>query len=214
MLLLYCYFIITLLLYGTNYFILSEVCTRLRLKSVALMLFHCECKIVVLLKNMSKFYVKSSRKKKKSEIHESTQYHWNKKCYTFTDTDCDYGCALHCYISTFLQFQTWGWWPPPSVDSKANGTWPFLRGQVPRHPNATSLAILLTDPVQHELLTMNHRYCCFIHAGNHNTTTNSNFYIMECLGLMAAIPRRKQGQRQPQVCGCHGTVHLPGAHRL
>ena len=29
----------TLLLYGANYFILSEVCTRLRLKSVALMLF-------------------------------------------------------------------------------------------------------------------------------------------------------------------------------
>ena len=35
---------ITLLLYGTNYFILSEVCTRL---SVALMFFPCECKIVV-----------------------------------------------------------------------------------------------------------------------------------------------------------------------
>jgi hypothetical protein len=30
---------ITLLLYGANYFILSEVCTRLRLKSVALMFF-------------------------------------------------------------------------------------------------------------------------------------------------------------------------------
>jgi hypothetical protein len=63
LLLLYIYFI-TLLLYGTNYFILSEVCARLRLKSVALM-FHCECKIVVLFKNMSKFYVKSLRKKRK-----------------------------------------------------------------------------------------------------------------------------------------------------
>ncbi len=122
-LLLYIYFIITLLLYGTKYSILSEVCTRLRLKSVALMFFPCECKIVVLFKNMSKFYVKSSRKKRKSEIYESTQYHWNKKCYTFTDTDRDFGCALHCNIPTFLQFQTWGWWPPPSVDS----TWPFLR---------------------------------------------------------------------------------------
>ena len=37
---------ITLLLYGTNYFILSEVCTRLRLKSVALIFFLCEFKIV------------------------------------------------------------------------------------------------------------------------------------------------------------------------
>jgi hypothetical protein len=48
-LLLYIYFIITLLVYGTNYFILSEVCTCLRLKSVALMFFPCECKIVVFI---------------------------------------------------------------------------------------------------------------------------------------------------------------------
>ena len=40
---------ITLLLYGANYFILSEVCTRLRLKSVALMFFLCELKIVLLI---------------------------------------------------------------------------------------------------------------------------------------------------------------------
>jgi len=40
---------ITLLLYGTNYFILSEVCTRLRLKSVALMFFLCELKIVLFI---------------------------------------------------------------------------------------------------------------------------------------------------------------------
>ncbi len=40
------YYFITLLLYGTNYFILSEVCTCLRLKSVALMFFLCEFNIV------------------------------------------------------------------------------------------------------------------------------------------------------------------------
>ena len=37
---------ITLLFYGPNYFILSEVCMRLRLKSVALMFFLCELKIL------------------------------------------------------------------------------------------------------------------------------------------------------------------------
>jgi hypothetical protein len=72
-----------------------------------------------------KFNVKSSRKKKITEIYEFTQYHWNKKCYTFTDTDCDLGWPLHCNNFTFLQFQTWGWWPPPSADRKANGTWSF-----------------------------------------------------------------------------------------
>ncbi len=45
---------ITLLLYGANYFILSEVCTRLRLKSVALMLFLCELKIVLLIQEYVK----------------------------------------------------------------------------------------------------------------------------------------------------------------
>ena len=118
---------ITWLLYGTSYFIMSEVCTRLRLKSVALMFFPCECKIVLSIQeHVKNFMSKSSRKKRKREIYESTQYHWNKKCYTFTDTDCNFGCALHCDISTFLQFQTWGWWPPPSVDTTANGTWSFL----------------------------------------------------------------------------------------
>ncbi len=136
-LLLFYYFKYFILLYGTNYFILSEVCTRLRLKSVALMFFPCELKIVFLFKNMSKFIVKSSRKKIKTEIYESTQYHWNNKCYTFTDTDCDLGCSLHCNIFTFLRFQTWGWWPPPSADSKATAP-DLFKGQVPRHPNTIS----------------------------------------------------------------------------
>ncbi len=58
---------ITLLLYRANYFILSEVCTRLRLKSVALMFFFANSKLYFLFKNMSKFNVKSSRKKIKQK---------------------------------------------------------------------------------------------------------------------------------------------------
>jgi hypothetical protein len=76
-LLLFYYFMllyITLLLYGTNYFILSEVCTRLRLKSVALMFFPCECKIVLSIQNV-KTLCQIIKKEDKSEIYESTQYH-------------------------------------------------------------------------------------------------------------------------------------------
>jgi hypothetical protein len=57
----------TLLLYGTNYFILSEVCTRLRLKSVAFMFFLVNSKLYHLFKNMSKLNVKSARKKIKQK---------------------------------------------------------------------------------------------------------------------------------------------------
>ena len=42
------------------------------------------------------------------------------------------------------------------------------------------------DP-EHTVLMTSSRYCYFNYAGNYNT--DSNFYIMECLGLMAAIPR-------------------------
>jgi hypothetical protein len=48
------------------------------------------------------------------------------------------------------------------------------------------------DP-EHTVLMTSSRYCYFNYAGNYNT--DSNFYIMECLGLMAAIPRWMLGQR-------------------
>ncbi len=141
-------------------------------------------------------------RREKSEIYESTQYHWNKKCYTFTDTDCDFGCALHWNISTFLQFQTWGWWPPPSVDSKANGTWPFLRvrchGTRMLQVKQFYLRIQyystydIDDEPQILLL-----YSCRQPQHHHN----SDFYIVEFLGLMAAIPRRTQSHRWSQACG-------------
>ena len=66
---------ITLLLYRTNYFILSEVCTRLRLKSVALMFFPCEFKIVLFIQEHVKILCQIIKKEDKSEIYESTQYH-------------------------------------------------------------------------------------------------------------------------------------------
>ena len=52
--------------------------------------------------------------------------------------------------------------------------------------------ILIMDP-EHTVLMTSSRYCYFNYAGNYNT--DSNFYIMECLGLMAAIPRWMLGQR-------------------
>ncbi len=64
LLLLYIYFI-TLLLYGTNYSILSEVCTRPRLKSVALMFFPCECKIVVFIQEHVKILCQIIKKEEK-----------------------------------------------------------------------------------------------------------------------------------------------------
>jgi hypothetical protein len=138
---------------------------------------------------MSKFNVKSSRKKIKTEIYESTQYHWNKKCYTFTDTDCDLGCSLHCNIFALLQFQTWGWWPPPSADRKATAP-DLFKGQVPRHPNTISYAILLIDPVLHITLTMLPGYCFCIHAGN------LNFLILQLLH-----------HGVPGVDGCHPQMY-------
>lgn len=138
---------------------------------------------------MSKFNVKSSRKKIKTEIYESTQYHWNKKCYTFTDTDCDLGCSLHCNIFVLLQFQTWGWWPPPSADRKATAP-DLFKGQVPRHPNTISYAILLIDPVLHITLTMLPGYCFCIHAGN------LNFLILQLLH-----------HGVPGVDGCHPQMY-------
>jgi len=138
---------------------------------------------------MSKVNVKSSRKKIKTEIYESTQYHWNKKCYTFTDTDCDLGCSLHCNIFALLQFQTWGWWPPPSADRKATAP-DLFKGQVPRHPNTISYAILLIDPVLHITLTMLPGYCFCIHAGN------LNFLILQLLH-----------HGVPGVDGCHPQMY-------
>ena len=159
-----------------------------------------------------KINVKSSRKKIKTEIYESTQYHWNKKCYTFTDTDCDFGCSLHCNIFALLQFQTWGWWPPPSADRKATAP-DLFEGQVPRHPHTISYAILLMDPVLHITLTM-FPDTAFVYMQATSTPSLSNFYIMEFLGLMAAIPRCTARPRRSPAGGRHGTVHLPGAHRL
>jgi hypothetical protein len=46
-----------------------------------------------------------------------------------------------------------------------------------------------------------------------STSSFSNFYIMEFLGLMAAIPRCTARPRRSPAGGRHGTVHLPGAHR-
>jgi hypothetical protein len=138
---------------------------------------------------MSKVNVKSSRKKIIIEIYESTQYHWNKKCYTFTDTDCDLGCSLHCNIFVLLQFQTWGWWPPPSADRKATAP-DLFKGRVPRHPNTISYAILLIDPVLHITLTMLPGYCFCIHAGN------LNFLILQLLH-----------HGVPGVDGCHPQMY-------
>ena len=67
------YYVITLLLYGTNYFILSEVCTRLRLKSVALMFFFVNSKLFI--QEHVKIYCQIIKKEDKTEIYESTQYH-------------------------------------------------------------------------------------------------------------------------------------------
>ena len=55
---------ITLLLYGTNYFILSEVCTRLRLKSVALMFFLCELKIVLFIQEHVKKFMSNHQERR------------------------------------------------------------------------------------------------------------------------------------------------------
>ncbi len=60
-------YFITLLLSGTNYFILSEVCTRLRLKSVALMFFLCEFKIVAFIQEHVKIQCQIIKKEDKTE---------------------------------------------------------------------------------------------------------------------------------------------------
>jgi hypothetical protein len=54
----------------------------------------------------------------------------------------------------------------------------------------------------------------FVYMQATSTFSLSNFYIMEFLGLMAAIPRCTARPRRSPAGGRHGTVHLPGAHRL
>ena len=138
---------------------------------------------------MSKFNVKSSRKKIKTEIYESTQYHWNKKCYTFTDTDCDLGCSLHCNIFALLQFQTWGWWPPPSADRKANGTWPF-QGSGATAPEYYKLSNFTYGSSSSYNIDDVPRYCFCVHAGN------LNFLILQLLH-----------HGVPGVDGCHPQMY-------
>jgi hypothetical protein len=58
---------ITLLLYGTNYFILSEVCTHLRLKSVALMFFPCECKTVFSIQEHVKILCQNHQERRENQ---------------------------------------------------------------------------------------------------------------------------------------------------
>ena len=89
----------------------------------------------------------------------------------------------------------------------------LFKGQVPRHPHTISYAILLMDPVPHITLTM-FPDTAFVYMQATSTFTLSNFYIMEFLGLMAAIPRCTARPRRSPAGGRHGTVHLPGAHRL
>jgi hypothetical protein len=66
----------------------------------------------------------------------------------------------------------------------------LFKGQVPRHPNTISYAILLIDPVLHITLTMLPGYCFCIHAGN------LNFLILQLLH-----------HGVPGVDGCHPQMY-------
>ena len=90
----------------------------------------------------------------------------------------------------------------------------LFKGQVPRHPNTISYAILLMDPVLHITLTMLPRYCFCVHAGN------LNFLIFQLLhhgvpGVDGCHPqtyRKAYGGRLRAAATAPSTCQVPIVH--
>ncbi len=157
----------------------------------------------------SEFYAKTSRKKK-NQKSKSLPSITEQKCYTFTDwVSCDIPATP--YTATFLHScnsTTRGWWQPPQLTAR-----PLALSHAKCHSTSAIYKLRFIFPlwirnIQYWWREITILLILLMQA----TPTNSNFYIMECLGPMAVIPRWKRGQWHMWKHMCHGTSILSGAH--